>query len=394
MRRILFVDDDEGILSGLRDSLRRQRRIWDMHFALGGQAALEQIAAENFDVVVCDLRMPQVDGVAVLTRVRDQQPGAVRIVLSGHAEADMALEVARVAHLYLAKPCRDEDLRTAIERACRLRVLLQDERLRRTAGGVVALPSCPSIYVELNKVIADPRSSAADAAAVVARDVAMAAKVLQLVNSAFFGLGRRIAAIREAVQYLGLNTLKTLVLHAGAFEAFAPLRAIEGFDIEAVRRRSHLAARIAAQIAPDKPTAEDAFTASMLHEVGLLVLAANDPDELVAVLTEARRSGRPVHEVEYERHGSSHGELGAYVLGIWGLPLAVVDAVAHHHRIDHVESPAFDTTLVVHVASALADEQRPGGAAVLDEAFLVRAGVADRIPEWRELAVVAAERAD
>jgi HD-like signal output (HDOD) protein len=225
----------------------------------------------------------------------------------------------------------------------------------------------------------------------------MTAKVLQLVNSAFFGLGRRIARIPEAVHYLGLNTLRAIVLHAGAFDAFTPARPVKGFDIGALQRRSYLAARIAQGIAPDRPTREDAFTAGMLHGVGLLVLAQSDPYELGELIAAARERATSLHDVEYEWRGSSHAELGAYVLGMWGLPDPIVEGVAHQHRAERLVAPALDIPLVVHVASLLAAELVPGAvgasAGRLDDATLAAAGHAASIAEWRALATAQAARA-
>jgi HD-like signal output (HDOD) protein/ActR/RegA family two-component response regulator len=394
--RVLFVDDDACILGGLADALRRRPPGWDARFALGGQAGLDVLAAQRFDVVVSDLDMPGVNGIEVLSRAREVHPEAVRIVLSGGAGSGAALAATRVAHRYLAKPFREEHLRTAIDRAWQLRSLLREEGWRRAAGGVMALPSCPQTYTELTELVANPDATAADAAAIVERDVAMAAKLLQLVNSAFFGLGRRISRIPEAVHYLGLNTLSALVLHAGAFEAFAPTRPIEGFDIGALQRRSHLAARVAQAIAPDAEARADAFTAGLLHAVGLLVLARTDPYDFAAAIADAGASGVPLHAIEYARHGSSHAELGAYVLGLWGLPDAVVEGVAHQHRIDRLSGPALDIPLAVHVGGALAGALVPdavaAGAGTLDGATLEAAGVAGRIRAWRALAAAEATR--
>jgi HD-like signal output (HDOD) protein/CheY-like chemotaxis protein len=394
--RVLFVDDDACILGGLADSLRRRPSGWEARFALGGEAALDAIAAQRFDVIVSDLSMPRVDGVAVLSRAREVQPDAARIVLSGGAERGAALAAARVAHRYIAKPFREEDVRAAVERAWRLRSLLRDEGWRRAAGGVMGLPSCPRIYTELSELIADPDGTAADAAKILERDVAMTAKVLHLVNSAFFGLGRRIARIPEAVHYLGLNTLRAVVLHAGAFDAFAPVRPVEGFDIVALQRRSYLAARIAQRIAPDRPTREDAFTASMLHGIGLLVLAQSDPYELGELIAAARERATPLHTVEYEWRGSSHAELGAYVLGMWGLPDPIVEGVAHQYRAERLVAPALDIPLVVHVASLLAAELVPGAIAApagrLDDLTLAAAGHDASIAEWRAIADAEAVR--
>jgi HD-like signal output (HDOD) protein/ActR/RegA family two-component response regulator len=392
--RVLFVDDDACILGGLADALRRRPPGWDTRFALGGQAALDVIGTRRLDVVVSDLSMPGVDGIAVLERAREQQPEAVRIVLSGGAERGAALAAARVAHRYIAKPFREDDVRTAIDRAWRLRSLLCEEGWRRAAGGVMALPSCPRIYTELTELVADPDATAADAAAIVERDIAMTAKVLQLVNSAFFGLGRRISQMPEAVHYLGLNALRALVLHAGAFEAFAPTRPIEGFNIGALQHRSHLAARVARGIAREMGEREEAFTASMLHAVGLLVLAQSDAIEFADAIAEARATGRPLHEVEYARHGSSHAEVGAYVLGLWGLPDPIVEAVAHQHRIDRLPDPSLDVPLTVHIAAALAGELVPeavaAGPGTVDTATLEAAGAAGSLRAWRAFAATAA----
>src|SRR3954468_17009356 len=125
--RVRFVDDDACVLGGLADALRRRPAGWDTRFALGGQAGLDVIGAQRFDVVVSDLSMPGVDGIDVLTRAREAQPDAVRIILSGGAEPGPALAAARGAHRYLAKPFRESDVRAAIERAWRLRSLLREE---------------------------------------------------------------------------------------------------------------------------------------------------------------------------------------------------------------------------------------------------------------------------
>jgi putative nucleotidyltransferase with HDIG domain len=222
--------------------------------------------------------------------------------------------------------------------------------------------------------------------------VAMSAKVLQLVNSAFFGLGRRIGDVDEAVRYIGLGVLQALAASVGAFQSFAPVRPIDGFDIEALQNHSVVCARIAGQLLEDKADAETAFTAGLLHDVGLLVLAAQSPLELEHALRAARDTGRTLHAVETERHGSSHAELGAYVLGLWGLPHAVVEAVAHHHAPARVEPSGLDPVVAVHVADHLARELFPATSAApppLDEELLERLGLLDRLDEWRALAAAA-----
>lgn len=188
MREILFVDDESNVLDGLRRMLRPMRRDWSMNFVDSGEAALEHISHEGCDVIVSDMRMPGMDGVELLGTVGQECPKAVRIALSGHAEMEMLLESVCAAHQYLAKPCDDETLKATIERACALRDLLSDERLTGLVTQLDSLPSLPTLYTEVTEELARSDSSLARAGEIIGKDVAMSAKVLQLVNSAFFGL--------------------------------------------------------------------------------------------------------------------------------------------------------------------------------------------------------------
>ncbi|MGH2945979.1 MAG: HDOD domain-containing protein [Solirubrobacteraceae bacterium] len=388
--RVLFVDDELHVLDGLRDLLRRQRREWEMVFALGGEAALREIDLQRFDVVVSDMRMPDIDGATLLGLVQERHPETVRIVLSGQTELAATLRTVPVAHQYLAKPCDRDQLRRAIDRACVSRAVLADEAVRRAAGGAAAIPSAPALYTKLVEATANHDTSVADIGALVESDIAMCARVLQLVNSSFFGLGRRISSAREAVTYLGMAPLRALVLTAGAFRAFTPDRPIEGFSVEELETHSARVARLGAELLPDRRDAEDALTAGMLHDLGKLLLAAHRPDELALLLAAARESGRPLHTLEHDRNGVTHAEIGAYLLALWGLPHPIVEAVAHHHAPHRLGTEKLDPPAAVHIADMLITEQeqiaRSGASEALDEDYLNRLGVAGRLPAWRALA--------
>lgn len=389
MKRILFVDDEQHILDGLRDLLRRQRDEWEMVFALGGDAALRELEAQRFDVVVSDMRMPGIDGATLLALVQERHPETVRIVLSGQTELEATLRAVPVAHQFLAKPCDRDELRRAIERAWLSLALFTDEAVRRAAGGASGIPSAPSLYTKLLDATVDQDTSIAEIAALVQSDIAMCAKVLQLVNSSFFGLGRTISSAREAVTYLGMGPLRALALSAGAFRAFEPDRPIEGFSVDALEIHSTRVARLAAELLPDKRDAEYAFTAGMLHDLGKLLSAAHQPDDFALLLDAARESSRPLHALEYER-GLSHAEVGGYLLTLWGLPNPIVEAVAHHHAPERLGSEKLDPLAAVHIADLLIVEQeqtaRGGASEAPDEYYLHSLGVVDQLPAWRALA--------
>jgi putative nucleotidyltransferase with HDIG domain len=397
-KRILFVDDEPLILEGLRDLLRRHRRKWQMSFALGGEAALAELDRSGFDVVVSDMRMPGVDGATLLRRIQETRPEIIRIVLSGHAEQEAALRAVPVAQQFLNKPASAETLENTIERAFQLRALIGDDAVRRVVGKVETLPSLPSVYQELTAVLADERTSARDVAAVLEQDPAMAAKVLQLVNSGFFGLGRRISSVEQAVAYLGMSMIKNLALSAKVFEPWRRPR-VDGFSAEALQTHSLAVAALASRLAgPERHRADEVFTAGLLHDVGTLIMALEVPDLLAAALEVSRCEGRPLHEAELEIGDVTHAEVGAYLLGLWGLPYPIVEAVGNHHAPQRVPQQEFDVLAAVHVADALVRElsaprstspdQAPSR---IDLAYLARLGVCDRLEAWRELAARAVE---
>jgi HD-like signal output (HDOD) protein/ActR/RegA family two-component response regulator len=394
MRHILFVDDDCDLLDGLRDALRSRRREWRMTFVPGGEAALGVLEREPVDVVVSDLRMPGMDGAALLTQVARIQPDAVRVVLSGHADPETIGRVAAVAHRMLVKPSPIEVVAGVIERSCVLLDVTDGVQLIRAAAGACVLPSPSATYIELAELLAHVDATPEQVEAVLERDIAMSAKVLQLANSAYFGARQPVSSLRDAVALLGHETLRALVLSAEAFQKFDPPAAIPGFALAAVEHRSLQVGRLAHKLSEGKPEADDAFAAGLLLDVGLLVLAAQEPGCLAEVLVAAEREGRPAHDIELERHGITHAEIGAHLLALWGLPHTIVEAVAHHHRPLRSPAPSFDAIATVHIADALVadSEARPGdgptGRSRIDRDYLDRIGVTGRIGEWQQLASI------
>ena len=399
MTRVLFVDDETRILDGLQRMLRPLRNRWEMSFAPGGPEAMQALEGAPFDVVVTDMRMPEVDGAAVLHRVRDISPQTVRIVLSGQTDMATAVRTIRIAHQFLTKPCDADALRRVVERSLALRSLLDDETLRQAVGGVDALPSVPAVYAALEAVLMRPDSTLAGISAVVERDSALCAKVLQIVNSSFFGLPRQATRIEHAVNYLGVNVLRAVVLSHEVARAAGTDAPVLGFSLQAHQMHALLTAQLARTIMRGevRALADDAFMAGMLHDIGELILAVRTPDLWTQLQAEARTIGVSLAAAEHRRGGASHATVGAYLLGLWGLPFHIVEAVAHHHTPSQVEGGTLDVLTAVHVADGLLHElseaetvdtlQASGrGAPYIDEAYLATIGRLDQLPEWRVMA--------
>ena len=390
--RILFVDDEVAILDGLRDLLRKERRRWEMVFAVGGAEALEELARRPFDVVVSDMRMPGIDGAQLLTTVQALYPSVARIVLTGHADRDAAMRVLPVAHQFLTKPCDAGALRVAIERTQALHALLASQEIRDIVGRLHSLPSVPKTYLALTEAARDPNKGLSDLTAIVQRDPAMSTKVLQIVNSAYFGGVQRIAAIPQAVMHLGIELLKGLALTGNVFATLGR-SPIEGFSLEGLQQRSLESACLAKRFVDDPRQAEEAFTAGLVHDVGQIVIAMGLPKRYQEILREARQSRRTLHVVELEQLGVTHAEVGAYLLGVWGLPFSIIESVAYHHRPSALGDGPCETLAALHAADVLVDPPVAGVEAELDLAFFDRVGMRDRLPAWRRLADEARGRA-
>jgi putative nucleotidyltransferase with HDIG domain len=389
-KRVLFVDDEPNILEGLKDLLRRHRRKWDMVFVGGGQEAIDELARSKFDVLVSDMRMPGVDGATLLRHAQEHHPETVRIVLSGYTELEAALRAVLVAQQFLTKPCKPDELENVVERASQLQTLIGDSVVRQLIGRIQKLPSLPQTYASLLQVLGDEKSGVADVARVLEQDMAMCAKLLQLVNSAFFGLGREITSIEHAVVFLGFSMVRNLVLTVEVFEGHR-LPRISGFSFSGLERHAQLAAAIATRMMPNKRTAEDAFVAAILHDIGKLVLAAELPEEFEMAVAQAAPNAHPLHVAERQLHGITHAEVGAYLLGVWGLPYSVVEAVANHHAPTRVPQRGLDTLTAVYLANTLAheQEQRAGIGTPfepIDEAYVSSLGLTEKLPGWRAMA--------
>lgn len=399
-RRILFVDDEQNILDGLRNRFRRQRDEWDMVFTLGGASAIVEMDKAPFDVIVSDMRMPGMGGVALLKHVQSQHPRMARLVLSGHADQNSILEVLPFAHQYLSKPCNVDELRGAIERICSLQTLLHDDVILKMVGGVDRLPSIPQLYWDLTRAIADPEVGLVDIAKIVQSDPAMSVKVLQLVNSAYFGLARTVSTVADAVTFLGAEVLRALTLTSRIFSTDG-LPTIAGFSMTELQENSLRRAALARRFVAQRQRADEAFTAASILDIGSILLAMAVPARLAQMIRTARETNRPMHVVEREQIGVSHAEIGAYLQSMWGLPIPIVEAAAYHHTPSLAPTGASEVLGAVHVADALIGAAAAGGAKAadrlfdrsvaspgtgLDFAFLERAGLSPRLPEWRQIA--------
>jgi HD-like signal output (HDOD) protein len=388
VNRILFVDDEPSILAGLRRMLRSRQGMWDMRFVEGAAAALELMDREPVDVVVSDFRMPGLDGGQLLAEVRRRHPDAARLILSGHtAERDL-IRVVTIAHQFLTKPSEPGELTAAIERALRLRHELGGEHVRAEVSGIEALPSPPSTFCDLVEALEAPNADARSVAEILERDVSLAAKVLQLVNSSSFAAGSRVASLEAAVVRLGIQTIRSLVLIDEVVRAFQVPDGVSSDWLSLLNTHALETARLARRLAAPEAR-DDAFCAGLLHECGQLVFAVCRPGVFAAHLQFRERDGRPLVDIERETFGVTHAQAGAYLLSLWGFPVEIVEAAAHHAEVAPVKKPGrLGAPGAVRLAHLLVESERirlctaPGPTGAVD-ASLERNSALEAVRAWR-----------
>lgn len=390
-RRILFVDDEPRVLSGLQRMLRSMRNEWDMKFAENGFKALEMLSQDSFDVVVSDMRMPGMDGAELLEQIRQLYPSIVRIVLSGHSDQEMILKSILPAHRFLSKPCDSMVIISTVKRSCALRDLLKQKSLKEIISNTSALPSLPSLYNQLVKELNSTDGSIQTIGKIIGKDLSMTAKILQLINSSFFGHSSHVSNPSEAVILLGIDTIKALVLTIGLFSKF-DTSTLKTLKIKNIFDHSLKTGAIAREIAKtenmEKEIIDNSFMAGMLHDLGKLVLAVNFPKDYAEVLKLSDQGDISFHDAEKKILGATHAEVGAYLLGLWGLPETIVEAVAFHHTPRRSSMNRFCVLTSVYIANILEHScETPTGIKdtklQFDENYMVELDLHRKLPAWK-----------
>jgi len=388
-KRILFVDDELNVLSGLKRMLHPMRNDWEMTFSESGAMALEEMAKQPFDVVVSDMRMPGMNGAELLRETMQRYPATVRIVLSGHAEHEMVNQCVGVAHQYISKPCDPEQLKALIQNATFISGNLVDEGVKRIIGSIERLPSSPRIYSALMEALKAEDTSTQTLGGIIQQDMGMTAKILQLVNSAFFGLRRTIESPQEAITFLGIDTIKGLVLANGIFEFAQPL-AIRAFALEDLWEHALAVAQGAKRLAKTEGLSrglqEEAFVGGVLHDLGILVLATNFPQKYERVAELVSQESINLSKAEESEFGITHAEVGAYLLGLWGIPAPILRIVSLHHHPKLIQEGIFSPLLAVHLADVFSgslSDQPLFKMTQLDVQMLEERGFTPHVERWR-----------
>lgn len=387
--KILFVDDEERVLSGLQRAFRKKRDEWDMTFCVGGKAALRWLEENQCDVLVTDMRMPEVSGFELLKKVKEQYPTIIRIVLSGYAETELVIKTVMIAHQYLHKPCVPEMLIDTIDRAYKLRYLVSSEKVASLVAGLETVPSIPTMYEEITKAVASMDTPIEKIERIIEKDMGMATKILQVVNSAYFGISHHVTNLGEAITILGFDIVRSLILGANIFqkvpsEVFKILPVKDLWDH--VVFTSLFAKKIAEDNEESSTNVDYCFMAGLLSKIGIVVLASNFPEQYKQVLELVEKEGCMLYTAEERILGADHASVGGHLLSLWGMPDPIVEGVAYYSYPNACISHMFLPMTAVHVANRLASNIN-GKASwdpqyEIDEEYLNKLCMKDKLKRW------------
>ncbi len=383
--KVLFVTDDVNAQRAFRQAFAPHQREWEVTVARGGADALRKLDGPGYDTLVADAHLAGVGCAELLLEARRRHPPTARIVLADvHSPVDLVRLVA-VAHRVLPKSYDPAELLGAIQRAYSLRELLGNPSLAAVVGRLASVPALSTLYTRIADALMMPEYSLAAVGELVAQDLGIAARLLQMANSALVGLRRPATTPNQAVKILGADLTRTLVLAADLFSRYNP-SSLRPFSIEALWEHSQAVAELAGAIAlaerADDRLARESALAGLLHDIGRLTLASQLAGPYKEVLSRMRLEGLSADEAERQVLGTTHAEVGAYLLGLWGLPDGLVEAVAWHHNPGGCPGTAFTPLTAVHAADAIV---RAEEGAQPDAEYLARLGLSGRWATWLSL---------
>jgi HD-like signal output (HDOD) protein/CheY-like chemotaxis protein len=385
-KRILIADADDKVWLEFREALGEA---WAVVGVASASAAQEEAQKQPFQVVVANFDLPDLSGAELLNRFRTSQPKMLRFIAAAEALKEKVMCHVLRGHQFLAIPFDRATLKNSIERSLAADYGMNNS-LRELVGRIRTFPTIPSLYLEVVSALKDPNATTDEVGAIIAKDMAMTTKLVQVLNSAYFGLPRTITDPTEAVGILGFETVKSLIMTVKLLSQYDKVKPVY-FSIDSIWRHSTNVARTARVMAlletGDNDCSGIAYTAGLMHDLGKVILAANFDEQYQGAHNVARKQQIPLWEVEKDIFGATHGEIGAYLLGLWGMSAEVVKVAALHHHPLRSGDTEFTPLTAVHVANALEYEgnlETDGlPLPLLDVDYLTQLGVEARVELWR-----------
>ncbi len=335
---ILFVDDEQHVINALKRSLRATP--YNKFFALSGKEALALLEHTPIDLIVSDMRMPEMDGYEFLSIVREKYPDIPSIILSGYTDKDIVYKslLKGVAKAYISKPWDNAELIAYIQR-----ILFTKEKLQAAHLVQLILPGekLPVIADSYNAIVEkiEAEASTDEIVSLISQDPVLTANILQIANSAFYGRRVLTSNVRDAIVYLGRHVIRDIVMSLGILNAMEfTQECMEDFEIlwknthEMNRMFHFLYKKIAGKSVPD-----EIHSAALLCNIGLFYLYSFYPEKVTQLKSQV--NGKICLSLGKERAllGTDHDAISGYLLDWWNFPYAMVECAVHHGSLESLD---------------------------------------------------------
>lgn len=385
-KTLLVAGANRGVVEAFREALEPE---WQVSWFADGLEAITELKRREYKMLVTGLDAGDSRAAELLNYTRRKHPTMPRFILASEADKLRVMKEALGAHQFLTEPIDGAALKQNLDRAMNLDAWLGCAEMRRLVTRVRSLPAVPAVYLELVSALRSPSVTTEEVADIISKDMAISAKLLQVVNSAYFGYSNKTTELSEVVGMLGFESVKSLATAIRMLAHYDGIK-LPDYSIEELWGHSNEVAKTARQLVMahngNREMAEAAFLAGLLHDIGKVVLAGNFARQYNGTQSLAAKQSLPAWEVEKEIFGATHSEVGAFLLGLWGMPMQVLEAVAFHHHPLRDNSREFTVLTAVHVANALHYELHSGfevRKAVIDEEYLSQIGLLACLPSWR-----------
>lgn len=387
-KRILVIDHQLDDLRAIAEELTSTHPDWQVDATGKMPAALQLLDAKRYDGILAVSNFVGQEPHHLLKQSRERCPNALRFALENQSASDSNQTTLEIAHQLFSKPMDAPAIRKKMERSLALNDALGNDHLRLVVAQIRQLPTLPDIYLRFLDETRKSLPSIERLADIIQSDISLCSKLLQLANSAYFGVSTTIESPEDAILYLGIEQVKAMVLAVQVFGLFKSGK-VAGFNPAALWDHSMETATIARLLARverlPRQEAEACFTGGLLHDVGKLILVTHLPKLYLEIQEHAGSEGCSFVEAERAVMGSTHAQLGASLLSHWGLPDSIVLATACHHSPADSLQPEFGPTLAVHLANGLAREKGDSAESPdIDSDYLKTLGMEKRINLWRD----------
>ncbi|BCS32161.1 two-component system response regulator [Luteitalea sp. TBR-22] len=360
-----------------RDALGRElARVpgWQVSVVDSVDEALYALETLEIDAAVCEV-VPG-EPPTVLAHAQAHHPEVLRVALA-LADAPRAVDALRHAHTCLPRDTRAGAVALALQQSLRVRGLLCDETLKTLVLGLEVLPSVPQVLQQLLAELRGPDPSVARVGALVEQDAGATAELLHVVNSPLLGLRQPVSDAALAVTLLGLDTVGAVLVQQ-QWLSQADAQTLERLGLARLFSHGLRTARRAAALGHHFRLGHDAIgaarAAGLLHDVGKLVLAINFPDKYRQAQDLVESGEVPLRVAETILIGAPHDWVGGHLLALWGLPDAIVEAVAFHHDPRYGGASASVALGLVHLANRLEHARDAATPNELDGDYLAAIG--------------------